>query len=132
MQIRINSNDGLPIYLQIMNQVKHLVASGRLTPGDEIPPMRALAEELLVNPNTIARAALELERAGIVTKRHGTGTYIAEPARPLPQRERIKLLRERVDALVTEARHLGVALPDVIKLLRERDAALGHALGRRE
>jgi GntR family transcriptional regulator len=124
MQIRINSNDGLPIYLQIVNQVKHLVASGRLAPGDEIPPMRALAEELVVNPNTIARAYLELERAGIVTKRHGMGTYIAETGRPLPQRERLKILRERVDALVAEARHLGVALPEVIKLLRERDAAM--------
>jgi GntR family transcriptional regulator len=124
MQIRINANDGLPIYLQIVNQVKHLVASGRLAPGDEIPPMRALAEELVVNPNTIARAYLELERAGIVTKRHGMGTYIAETGRPLPQRERLKILRERVDALVAEARHLGVALPEVIKLLRERDAAM--------
>src|SRR5688572_18211331 len=101
MQVRINSNDGVPIYLQILNQVKHLVASGRLTPGDEIPPIRTLAEQLLVNPNTVARAYLELERAGIVTKRHGSGTYIAEPARPLPQRDRIKILRQRVDALVT-------------------------------
>jgi GntR family transcriptional regulator len=124
MQVRINSNDGIPIYLQILNQVKHLVASGRLTPGDEIPPIRTLAEQLLVNPNTVARAYLELERAGIVTKRHGSGTYIAEPARPLPQRDRIKILRQRVDALVTEARHLGVDLGEVIKLLRERDVAM--------
>jgi GntR family transcriptional regulator len=124
MQIRLNPSDGLPIYLQIVNQVKYLVASGRLSPGEEIPPMRVLAEELLVNPNTIARAYLELERAGIVTKRHGMGTYIAEASRPLPQRERMKILRERVDALVTEARHLGVPLVEVVKLLRERDAAM--------
>lgn len=124
MQIRINTNDRLPIYVQIVNQVKHLVASGRLTPGDEIPPIRALAEDLVINPNTVARAYLELERGGIVNKKHGTGTYIAEPARPLPQRERIKLLRERVDLLLTEARHLSVPLIDLVKLLRERDAAM--------
>lgn len=124
MQIRINTNDRLPIYVQIVNQVKHLVASGRLTPGDEIPPIRALAEDLVINPNTVARAYLELERAGIVNKKHGTGTYIAEPARPLPQRERIKLLHERVDLLLTEARHLSVPLIDLVKLLRARDAAM--------
>jgi GntR family transcriptional regulator len=124
MQIHITSNDGVPIYVQIVNQVKQLVASGRLTSGDEIPPIRGLAEQLVVNPNTVARAYLELERAGIVTKRHGTGTYIAEPVRVMAQRDRVKALRPRVDALVTEARHLGVELSDVIKLLRERDAAI--------
>jgi GntR family transcriptional regulator len=124
MQIHITSNDGVPIYVQIVNQVKQLVASGRLTAGDEIPPIRGLAEQLVVNPNTVARAYLELERAGIVTKRQGTGTYIAEPVRVMAQRDRVKALRPRVDALVTEARHLGVELGDVIKLLRERDAAI--------
>jgi GntR family transcriptional regulator len=130
MQIRVNPTDPLPIYAQIVNQVKHLVASGRFTPGDEIPPIRVLAEELLVNPNTVARAYLELERAGIVNKRHGTGTYIAEPARPLPQRERIRILRERVDALLAEARHLSVPLADVLKLLRDRDAAMDRNTAR--
>ena len=110
--------------MQIVNQVKQLVASGRLSAGDEIPPIRGLAEQLVVNPNTVARAYLELERAGIVTKRHGTGTYIAELTRTMTQRDRVKALRPRVDALVTEARHLGVDLGDVIKLLRERDAAI--------
>jgi len=124
MQIHITSNDGVPIYVQIVNQVKQLVASGRLSAGDEIPPIRGLAEQLVVNPNTVARAYLELERAGIVTKRHGTGTYIAELTRTMTQRDRVKALRPRVDALVTEARHLGVDLGDVIKLLRERDAAI--------
>jgi GntR family transcriptional regulator len=128
MQIHITSNDGVPIYLQIVNQVKHLVASGRLSAGDEIPPIRGLAEQLVVNPNTVARAYLELERAGIVVKRHGAGTYVAEPARPLAQRERVRILRPRIDALVTEARHLGVELGDVIKLLRERDAGIERGM----
>ena len=65
MQIHISSHDGVPIYIQIVNQVKHLVASGRLSPGEEIPPIRVLAEKLVVNPNTVARAYLELERAGV-------------------------------------------------------------------
>jgi len=81
MQIRINSTDGVPIYMQVVNQVKHLVAAGRMEPGEEMPAIRVLAEQLVVNPNTIARAYLELERAGIVTKRQGLGTYISETPR---------------------------------------------------
>src|SRR5437899_9352326 len=124
MQIHIASNDGVPIYIQIVNQVKHLVASGRLTPGEEIPPIRALAQQLTINPNTVARAYLELERAGIVTKRHGSGTYVSEARSPLPQREKIKILARRADGLLSEARRLDVELSDVIKLLRERDALM--------
>jgi GntR family transcriptional regulator len=121
VQINITSHDGVPIYLQIVNQVKHLAASGRLTPGDELPPIRVLAEQLVVNPNTVARAYLELERIGLVTKRHGSGTYVSETRAPLPQREKIKILASRADALLTEARHLDVDLAEIIKLLRERD-----------
>src|SRR5947207_9597218 len=124
MQLQISSADGVPIYQQIVNQVRHLIAAGRLQPGEELLPIRALAEQLTVNPNTVARAYLELERAGIVTKRHGSGTYVSEAHNPLPQREKIKILTRRADPLLTEARHLDVELTDVIKLLRERDAAM--------
>jgi GntR family transcriptional regulator len=125
MQLRITSSDGVPIYLQIANQIKHLVASGRLSPGDEIAPIRVLAEQLVVNPNTVARAYLELERAGIVNKQQGSGTYVAETPSPLLRRDKIRILGERVDALLTEARHLEVDLGDLIRLVRERDAAMG-------
>ena len=124
MQIRIASDDGVPIYIQIVNQVKHLVASGRLAPGDEMPSIRVLAAQLTVNPNTIVRAYLELEQAGIVTKRNGTGTYVSEVRAPMLQREKIKILASRADALLTEARQLDVDLVEVIKLLRERNAMM--------
>ena len=78
MQIHIAPNDGVPIYLQIVNQVKYLVASGRLSPGEELPPIRVLAEQLLVNPNTVARAYRELETVGVVTKRRTAGTYVSQ------------------------------------------------------
>jgi GntR family transcriptional regulator len=126
VRIHITSNDGVPIYLQIVNQVKQLVASGRLSPGEEIPPMRALAEQLVINPNTVARAYLELERAGIVTKRHGSGTYVAEGLSPLSRREKLKVLTERVDALLVEAGHLGIELPKIIELLGERHLIINH------
>src|SRR3954471_19189852 len=124
MQIQISTSDGVPIYQQIVNQVRYLIAAGRLEPGEELAPIRVLAEQLTINPNTVARAYLELERAGIVTKRHGSGTYVSETNSPLPQRQKLKILAGRADALLTEARHLDVELSEIIKLLRERDAAM--------
>src|SRR5437763_17137736 len=127
MQLHIATGDGVPIYLQIANQVKHLVASERLVPGDEIPPIRVLAQQLLVNPNTVARAYLELERAGVVTKRHGSGTYVSDAGSPLARRERLKVVAQRADALLGEAGQMGVGLDDVIKLLRERHEMLARS-----
>jgi GntR family transcriptional regulator len=124
LHLHISANDGVPIYLQIVNQVKYLVASGRLAPGEELPPIRVLAEQVLVNPNTVARAYRELEVAGIVTKRRTAGTYVSDSGSPLARRERVKILTERVDALLAEARQLGVDLKDLIELLQQRDAAM--------
>src|SRR5512134_1752597 len=124
MQIHISPTDGVPIYLQIVNQVKYLVSSGRLAEGEELPPIRVLAERLLVNPNTVARAYRELEMAGIVTKRRTTGTYVSEAGAPLDRQERLRLLAPRADALLAEARQLDVTAEEVVDLLRQRDEAI--------
>ena len=124
VQIHISPNDGVPIYLQIVNQVKYQVASGRLAPGEELPPIRVLAEQLIVNPNTVARAYRELETAGVVVKRRTAGTFVSDAGSPLARRERLKILTERIDALLAEARQLDVATDEVVRLLHERDAIL--------
>jgi GntR family transcriptional regulator len=124
VQIHISPNDGVPIYLQIVNQVKYLVGSGRLAAGEELPPIRVLAEQLLINPNTVARAYRELETAGVVTKRRTAGTYVSGTGSPLARRERLKILSERVDALLAEARQMGFAIDEVLDLLRQRDDAM--------
>ena len=127
MQIHISTNDGVPIYLQIVNQIKYLVAAGRLAAGEELPPIRVLAEQLLINPNTVARAYLELERAGVVLKRHGSGTYISDAGSPLARKERLKILHQRADALLAEASHLGVELPDLLDLLKDREQNINRS-----
>jgi GntR family transcriptional regulator len=124
VQIHISPNDGLPIYLQIVNQVKYLVASGRLSTGEELPPIRVLAERLLVNPNTVARAYRELETAGVVEKRRTAGTYVSDQGSPLARRERVKILNERIDALLAEARQMGFELDEVVRLVEQRDEAM--------
>lgn len=124
MQIHISTNDGVPIYLQLVNQIKFLIASGRLVAGDELSPIRVLASQLLVNPNTVARAYRELENAGIVEKRRTAGTYVSEQGSPLARKERVKILTERIDTLLAEASHMGVTLDDVQKLVQQRYAAI--------
>jgi len=124
VHLHISQTDGVPIYLQIVNQVKFLAASGRLAPGEELPPIRVLAEQLVVNPNTVARAYRELELAGVVVKRRTAGTYVSGSASPLNRRERIRILSERVDALLAEAHQLNVSADDVIRLIEQRDEAM--------
>jgi GntR family transcriptional regulator len=120
LDIRISTSDGTPIYLQIVNQVKYLVASGRLAPDEELPPIRVLAQRLLVNPNTVARAYRELEIAGLVTKRRTAGTFVSAPGSPLGRRERSRILAERIDALLAEARQMNVPTEDLLRLIRHR------------
>ena len=124
MQIHISANDGVPIYLQIVNQIKYLVASGRLKAQEELPPIRVLAERLIINPNTVARAYRELEAAGLVEKRRTAGTYVSDQGSPLARRERVKILTERIDALLAEARQMDIHFDDLVKLVEQRDKAM--------
>lgn len=124
MHLKISNRDGAPIYQQIVAQVKYLVAAGRLKPGDEVPPIRVLAEQLRINPNTVARAYLELEREGLFAMRQGFGTTVAQVKNVLPRREKLRLLAEPADVLLTHARQLNIDLEEVVALLRDRDAAM--------
>ena len=124
MQIHISPHDGVPIYQQIVQQIKYLVASGRLAAGEELPAIRVLAEQLIVNPNTVARAYRELESAGIVEKRRTAGTYVSDQGSPLAKRERVKILTGRIDAMLAEAQHMNVALEEVVKLVQQRHATM--------
>ena len=125
MQLHISPSDGVPIYQQIVNQLKYLAASGRLEPGEQLPAVRKLAEQLLVNPNTVARAYRELETDGVVASRRGAGVFVAAGVSPLARREQKKILNERLDMLLTEARQMNVDLETLIKLLRQRDRQMG-------
>ena len=132
MQIHISPQDGVPIYRQIINQVKYQVASERLKAGDELPPIRRLAEELLINPNTVARAYRDLEAAGVLLSRRGSGTRVSDNGSPLSHKEKIKILSERAGGLVTESRQLGVKLDEVVELVRQRHDDLGTSEPREE
>ena len=130
MQLQISPRDGIPIYLQIVNQVKYLVAAERLAPGEALPSVRKLAEQLVINPNTVSRAYRELESSGVLTTRRGAGVYVSDGGSPLARREHIKILTERMDVLLAEARQMDVDLETLVGLLHKRNRLLEPAASR--
>ena len=127
MDITITLADGVPIYRQIANQIRYLAASGRLASGEELPPIRTLALQLRVTPNTVVKAYGELEAAGVVWKRAGAGTYVSEGLSRLADRERERILEQRLDALLAEAHHLNFTTDDVLRMFNERRALMTPA-----
>ena len=85
-----------------------------------MPPVRKLAEQLLINPNTVARAYRELETEGVVTSRRGAGVFVADGGSPLARKEKNRILNERIDALLTECTQLGIDLETLLKLVQQR------------
>lgn len=124
MLIRVSNSDGAPYYSQIVNQVRFLITTGRLEAGEQLPPVRKLAEQLTVNPNTVARAYRELEAANLVTSKRGAGVFVADGISPLSKKEKSKVIHDRIDELLTSARQLDVDIESLIKLLRQRDKKL--------
>ncbi len=119
MDLHITHQDGAPIYLQVINQVKYLISSGRLLPGEELSPIRTLAKQLLINPNTVARAYRELETTGWVVKKRGAGTYVSEMNSPLGREQQRKVIGERILAMLTEGRQMRMPLEDLLALVRD-------------
>jgi GntR family transcriptional regulator len=78
MVFRLNPSSGVPIYLQLMEQIKHAIETGALRAGDQLPTIRKLAEDLVMNPNTVVRAYRELQHEGVIELRHGSGAFISE------------------------------------------------------
>jgi GntR family transcriptional regulator len=124
VHIEISLRDGVPIYRQIVNQVRYQIASGHLDIGAELPPIRTLAEMLQVTPNTVVKAYDALQAEGLLVKRQGAGTYVSELASPIRKSEQRRILTQRADALLAEARQLNFSYDEVLELLEKRQAAL--------
>lgn len=120
MRIHLSPSDGTPIYLQIVQQIRRLVAAGEMREGEELPSIRVLAERLVVNPNTIARAYRELEASGVVTFSRGMGTFVAGGDLRTITTERQSLLAPQIDALLTKAKSMSLDLEELLDLIRLR------------
>jgi GntR family transcriptional regulator len=110
---RIDIADGTPIYLQICEQIKRAVAVGRLKAEEPLPSVRQLALELTVNPNTVARAYLELEHEGVIHKRQGQGTFVSPHALEASRRERRKVVAGLFEKAITEAAEAGMTASEM-------------------
>ena len=114
MNIKIDVQSGVPIYTQVVERIKHMIATGELKPGDQLPTVRQLAQELVVNPNTIARAYALLDQAGIISTQQGRGTYVREhPDENGLARMRQEKLAALVSQMIVEALSMGYGLNQV-------------------
>jgi len=124
MLLQINFKSGKPAYLQIVDQVKAAAASGALQPGEALPSIRPLAEDLRLNRNTVAKAYSELESQGVIETLPGRGCFLKENHSPLRKEIRRKLLIEEIDQAIVMAHHLQVSGAEFLKLIQERMEAL--------
>jgi len=114
LELKLDFRSGLPIYTQIVEQIRHMLASGELKPGDQLPTVRQLATDLRVNFNTIARAYRMLDEAGLISTQQGRGTYIWEtPSPEASQKLRLEGLNELTRLYLAEAAALGFSLDEV-------------------
>ncbi len=120
MLFRINPGSGVPIYLQLMEQIRFAVETGALCPGDQLPGIRKVAETLVMNPNTVAKAYRELEHEGLIEIRHGSGAFIAENRRTAALVRRMAMAQPLVRKTVTELLKMELT-PDEIRRAVDAD-----------
>ena len=120
MIFQINFKSGMPIYLQLADQVKAAAASGALRPGEALPSIRPLAEELRVNRNTVAKAYTELESLGVIETLPGRGCFLKANHSALRKEVRRKLLIVEIDQAIVQAHHLQVPRQEFLELVDER------------
>jgi GntR family transcriptional regulator len=128
MLFRTNPSSGVPIYLQLMEQVKHAVETGALRPGDQLPGIRPLAEELVINPNTVAKAYRELEHEGVIELRHGAGAFVSGQTRARKVTDAIRAGQAIVSAAVEKLRARGVSDDEIRRLFEAELAGLAKAV----
>lgn len=119
LHFQINPHSGVPVYRQMVDQVKYYVASGALKPGDQLPSIRELAQRLAINPTTVVRVYSDLEHEGIIEMRHGKGAFVTSSGRRLSAAERERVLRELARHLAVEAVQMGASDSQVLQCVRE-------------
>ncbi len=118
--IQISPGSNEPVYQQVVSQISQAIAKGQLAIGDKLPAVRKLAAELVINPNTVARAYTQLEQAHLVTTKTGSGTFVSDPKLREHDSSDINILAERIDSLITRALNLGFKHEDLVSLFRDR------------
>jgi len=129
MLFRPNPSLGVPIYLQVMEQIKHAIETGALRPGEQLPGIRPLAEELVINPNTVAKAYRELEHEGIIELRHGAGAFVSANSRAKKLTDKLRAGQAIVAAAVEQLHARGVSDEEIRRLFEAELAGLNRTGG---
>ena len=129
MLFRPNPSSGVPIYLQLMEQVKHGIETGALRPGEQLPGIRPLAEELVVNPNTVAKAYRELEHEGVIELRQGAGAFVSATARVHKQTDKLRAGKGAVADAIARLRKSGLSDEEIRRLFEAELAGMSHKSG---
>ena len=124
MLFRPNPSLGVPIYLQLMEQVKHAIETGALRAGEQLPGIRPLAEELVINPNTVAKAYRELEHEGVIELRQGAGAFVAPQARTKKATDTLRAAQSIVTAAIHQLHSRGVTDEEIRRLFEAGLAGL--------
>src|SRR5689334_17803009 len=120
MIFQIDFKSGTPVYLQLVDQIRHAAASGGLRTGEPLPSIRPMAEELRVNRNTVAKAYAELESQGVIESLPGKGSFLKGNHSPFTRQVRQQLLTKEIDQAVVTAHHLQVDREAFLGMVRER------------
>lgn len=113
MRLSLNPSAGQPLYLQLILQIQHAIETGVLQPGEALPGLRVLAQELVVSPNTVVKAYAALESEGLIDIRHGSGAYVSARMGATPRVDRLRVARDRVRALIARLRTEGLTVEEV-------------------
>jgi GntR family transcriptional regulator len=124
MLFRTNPSLGVPIYLQLMEQVKHAIETGAVRPGEQLPGIRPLAEELVINPNTVAKAYRELEHEGVIELRHGAGAFVTQHASARKTTDKLRAAQAIVATAVERLHAKGVSDEEIRRLFEAELAGL--------
>ena len=119
LHFQVDSHSGVPVYRQMMDQIRYYMASGLLLPGDQLPSIRELAQQLAVNPTTVVKVYTELQHEGVLEMRHGKGAFVAESSARMTEVEREKALRRLARQLAVESSQMGAHPSLVLKLVEE-------------
>lgn len=126
MRFQLNFKSGTPVYLQVVDQVKAAAASGAMRPGEPLPSIRSLAEELRVNRNTVAKAYAELEQQGVIETIAGIGCFLRASNSPYKKEVRVELVAQALDDAVVRAHHLQIGKPQFVRLAEDRFEAFAR------
>ena len=118
--IQISPGSNEPIYAQIVSQVSRAIYTGELSTGEKLPAVRTLAAELVINPNTVARAYSLLDQQGLVSAKTGSGTFVADPKLRHADAGRLNILTERMDNIITQAINIGLSENDINRTFEDR------------